>query len=209
MTDRTGLILDFGGVLTTSVPACARAFDRRAGLPEGSLLSVIARDPAGAALYADLERGAITQTEWNDATAALLGIDGTNLLGRVLEDLHPQPSVIAAVQAARTAGVKVGIFSNSLGTEPCDVYAGYDLDTNYDAVLISERYRLRKPDPRIYQIMLDLMQLPGQACVFVDDTAANLPPAEDLGIATILATDPATTIAQVEAALGIRLTQRA
>jgi putative hydrolase of the HAD superfamily len=49
--------------------------------------------------------------------------------------------------------------------------------------------------------------LPGEACVFVDDTARNLPPAEDLGVATILATSPATTIAQVEAALDLRLMQ--
>lgn len=207
MTRRTGLILDFGGVLTTSVAACALAFDRRAGLPDGTLLSVIARDPEGAALYADLERGSITQVQWNERTAALLGINGTNLLGRVLEDLHPEPTVIAAAQAARAAGVRLGIFSNSLGTEPYDIYAGYDLAAHYDAVLISEDHRLRKPDPELYPIMLRLMELPGEACVFVDDTARNLPPAEALGVATILAKDPADTIAQLEAALGLRLAQ--
>lgn len=207
MTHRTGLILDFGGVLTTSVPACAAGFDRRAGLPEGTFLSVIAKNPEGIDLYADLERGAITQTEWNERTGALLGIDGTNLLGTVLEDLHLEPSVVAAAQAARAAGIKVGIFSNSLGSEPCDPYLGHDLAANYDAVLISEHYKARKPDPVLYRTMLELMDLPGTACVFVDDTARNLPPAEELGIATILATDPADTIRQVEALLGLRLTE--
>lgn len=207
MSRRTGLILDFGGVLTTSVPDCAVGFDRRAGLPEGTFLSVIAKDPGGAALYADLERGAITQAEWNERTAALLGVEGTNLLGRVLEDLHPEPSVVDAAQAARARGVKVGIFSNSLGTEPYDVYGGYDFDLLYDTVLISEHYKMRKPDPAIYKIMLSRMELPGEACVFVDDTARNLSPAEELGIATILAKDPADTIRQMEALLGIPLTQ--
>ncbi|MGW6457488.1 HAD-IA family hydrolase [Streptomyces sp. NPDC055078] len=207
MSVRAGLILDFGGVLTTSVAACAIGFDRRAGLPEGTFLSVIAKDPEGAALYADLERGAITQVQWNQGTAALLGMDGTNLLGRVLEDLHPEPSVIGAAQAARAAGVKVGIFSNSLGSEPFDVYGGYDLAADYDAVLISEDYKLRKPDPELYEVMLGLMDLPGEACVFVDDTARNLPPAEELGVATILAKNPADTIARMEAALGLRLIQ--
>ncbi|MDF9814500.1 HAD-IA family hydrolase [Streptomyces sp. SPB162] len=208
MSRRTGLILDFGGVLTTSVPACAVGFDRRAGLPEGTFLSVITKDVEGAALYADLERGAVTQAEWNERTAALLGVDGTNLLGRVLEGLHPEPSVIAAAQAARAAGTKVGIFSNSLGTEPHDVYAGYDFDQLYDTVLISEHYKMRKPDAEIYTIMLDLMELPGEACVFVDDTARNLPPAEELGIATILAKDPVDTIGQMAALLGIPLNQQ-
>lgn len=204
---RTGLILDFGGVLTTSVASCALGFDRRAGLPEGTFLTAIAKDPEGRALYADLERGAISQAEWNARTGALLGINGTNLLGRVLEDLHPEPWVIGAAQAARAAGIKVAIFSNSLGTEPYDIYAEYDIGGRYDAVLLSEHYKLRKPDPELYTIMLDLMQLPGEACVFVDDTARNLPPAEALGIATVLAEEPAETIARLEAVLGLHLVQ--
>lgn len=207
MPQRLGLILDFGGVLTTAVPDCARAFARREGLPEDAFLHEIAVDPAGRALYADLERGAVTQAEWNTATAARLGLaDAENLLGRVLTDLHPEPRMIEAAQAARRAGVKVGILSNSLGTSPCDPYDGYGLDEDFDAVLISEKYRMRKPDPEIYTIMLDLMGLPGEACVFVDDTARNLPPAESLGMATVLAAAPEATILQVEAHLGLRLT---
>lgn len=203
MNQRTGLILDFGGVLTTSVPACAAAFDRRSGLPEGTLLRMISRHPEGSELYRALERGTVTQTEWNERTGALLGVDGAGLLGRVLRELRPEPSVIAAARAARQAGITVGIFSNSLGLEPCDPYQGYDLAANYDAVLISEHYRARKPDPELYLTMLELMDLPATACVFVDDTAANLPPAQALGIATIHAVDPAETIRQIESQLGL------
>jgi putative hydrolase of the HAD superfamily len=206
MSRRTGLILDFGGVLTTSVAACALAFERRSGLAEGVLLTTLALDPRGLALYEDLERGAITQAEWNTGTGEIIGIDGTDLLGRMLADLHPEPRVIEAARAARAAGVKVGILSNSLGMEPHDPYDGYELDRHYDAVLLSEHYRMRKPDPAIYQIMLDLMDLPGEECVFVDDTAHNLPPAEELGITTILARDPAETIARIETALALPLT---
>jgi len=157
-------------------------------------------------LRGQLERGDVTQTEWNERTGALLGVDSDNLLGRALSELRPEPSVIAAARAARQAGITVGIFSNSLGLEPCDPYAGYDLAENYDAVLISEHYRARKPEPELYLTMLDLMGLPGDACVFVDDTAANLPPAEALGIATVLAADPAETIRQMESHLGLSLT---
>ncbi|GAA0346884.1 hypothetical protein [Streptomyces blastmyceticus] len=136
---RLGLILDFGGVLTTPVPDCARAFARREGLPEGEFLHAFAVDPVGKALYADLECGAITQTEWNTAMAARLGLaDAQNLLGRVLADLHPAPRMIRAAQGARRVGVRVGILSNSLGTSPCDPYKGYDLHEMYDAVLVSE-----------------------------------------------------------------------
>ncbi len=207
MTRYSGLILDFGGVLTTSVPDCASGFDAREGLSPGTLLNTIAVNPQGRELYADLERGAIGQTEWNTRTAAILGIDGTNLLQRVLIDLHPEQSVIDAAQAARRQGVKVGIFSNSLGVHPYNPYDGYGFDDGmYDAILISEHHRMRKPDPGIYKIMLGLMNLPAQSCVFADDTARNLPPATELGMATVLATDPAATVRQLEALFRIPLT---
>ncbi len=202
---RTGLILDFGGVLTTSIPACTLGFDRRSGFAEGTFLSAIGKNPDGMALYADLERGAITQTQWNEGTAALLGVDPENLLGRVLADLRPQPSVIAAARAARAAGVRVGIFSNSVGMTPFNPYDGHDFANSYDAVLISEEYKKRKPDPELYEAMLGLMGLPGEACLFVDDTAHNLPPAEALGVATVLATDPESTITAMETLLGMSL----
>jgi len=198
MNSYKGLILDFGGVLTTSVPACAAGFDQREGLPHGTFLNAITADPVGRALYADLERGAITQVEWNERTAALIGIDGTDLLRRALIDLHPEPTVIDAARRIRDTGVKLGIFSNSLGLEPYNPYEPWNLDENYDVVLISERYHLRKPDPEIYLLMMEMMQLNPQDCVFIDDTARNLPPAEGLGMAVILATEPTSTIAQLQ-----------
>ncbi|MEY9840652.1 HAD-IA family hydrolase [Streptacidiphilus sp. EB103A] len=205
---RRGLILDFGGVLTSAVPDCAYAFDARSGLAPGSFLAVISQNPQGAALYADLERGAISQAEWNRQTGELLGIDGTDLLERVLEDLHPEPGMISAAMAAKAAGIRVGIFSNSLGREPFDIYQGYGLD-QYGPVLVSEDYRMRKPDAKLYPIMLDLMELPADQCVFVDDTKRNLVPAEQLGIATVLAGgNPRSTIAEVESLLGIPLATR-
>ena len=207
---RRGLILDFGGVLTTSVPVCALAFDRAEGLPEGTFLRAISADPTGRALYADLERGTVSQAQWNKQMGAVLDIDGEDLLRRVLADLRPEPQMIAAAQAARAAGVLVGIFTNSLGLEPYDIYEGYDIHTAYDAVLISEHYRARKPDPELYPVMLDKMGLPGSQCVFVDDTARNLVPFEEFGVAKVLAQDdPAATVAQVEALLGLHLTEQA
>ncbi|WP_405582099.1 HAD-IA family hydrolase [Streptomyces sp. NBC_01190] len=204
MNRGAGLILDFGGVLTTSFTAATWSFDRRSGLPEGTFLSVVTGEPAGQALWEDVERGAISQTRWSEGTATLLGVGSTDLVARLLADLRPEPSVIAAARAARAAGVTVGVLSNSLGTEPFDIYAGYDLAANYDPVVISGHHGLRKPDPEIYRLTLDLMELPAEACVFVDDTEANLPPARALGITSVLTEGPADTLAAIETALAMR-----
>ncbi|WP_371792979.1 HAD-IA family hydrolase [Streptomyces sp. NBC_01471] len=71
--------------------------------------------------------------------------------------------------------------------------------------MLSEQVRLRKPDPRIYQLALDQLGLRGSECIFVDDIATNLPPAQALGITTIHATDPTHTVQQLRNLLGLPL----
>ena len=67
MTHRKGLVLDFGGVLTTPLIAAALAFEQRAGLTEETLLTGLYLHPEGIRLTQELERGQLTQAEWNTA----------------------------------------------------------------------------------------------------------------------------------------------
>ncbi|MFB7493429.1 HAD-IA family hydrolase [Streptomyces sp. NPDC056161] len=203
MTYHKGLVLDFGGVLTTPLFPAALAFEKRAGLPEGTLLNALYLDPEMVRRTEELERGTLTQTQWNTAAAERLGIAPDNLMGRIFADLRPEVSLIAAAAAARRAGVRVGILSNSVGTRPWNLYAGYDLD--YDAVVISEDHGLRKPEPEIFRLVLKSLELTADQCVFVDDTEQYLAPAAELGFATVHATDPRRTIAELEELLGVPL----
>lgn len=206
MTNRTGLVLDFGGVLTTPLIPAALAFEQRAGLPEGTLLRALYLDTEMNRHTEDLERGAISQDRWNAAAAERIGLPADNLMGRIFADLRPEARMFAAADAARRAGVKVGILSNSVGAGPWDLYAGQDLKNRFDAVVISEEHGLRKPEPEIFQLVLDLLELPAEACVFVDDTERFLPPAAALGFATVHAEEPRRTIAALEELLGVPLT---
>ncbi|MGW3496301.1 HAD family hydrolase [Streptomyces sp. NPDC001020] len=203
MTYRKGLVLDFGGVLTTPLVPAALAFEKREGLPEGTLLNTLYLNEEMIRRTEELERGAITQTQWNTDAAERLGVTPGNLLGRIFADLRPQPSLIATAAAARRSGVKVGILSNSVGREPWNLYAGYDLD--YDAVVISEDHGLRKPEPEIFQLVLKELDLTADQCVFVDDTEQHLPPAAELGFATVHAREPRRTITELESLLGVPL----
>ncbi|MFF4354770.1 HAD-IA family hydrolase [Streptomyces sp. NPDC001530] len=203
---RKGLVLDFGGVLTTPLLPAALAFERRDGLAEGTLLTGLYLDPEGIRLTEELERGTLTQTQWNEAAAGRLGISPDNLMGRIFADLRPEPSMIAAAAAARRAGIKVGILSNSVGLTPWNLYDGYDVEKLYDALVLSEVHGTRKPQPEIFRLMLEELGLTAEECVFVDDTEQYLPPAAELGLATVHAVEPAKTVAALEALLGIPLT---
>ncbi|GGZ27777.1 haloacid dehalogenase [Streptomyces olivaceoviridis] len=203
---RKGLVLDFGGVLTTPLLPAALAFERRAGLAEGTLLTGLYLNPEGIRLTEELERGTLTQTQWNEAAGRLLGIAPDNLMGRIFADLRPETSVIAAAAAARRAGVKVGILSNSVGLTPWNLYDGYEVDELYDAVVLSELHGTRKPEREIFRLVLERLDLPAEECVFVDDTEQYLPPAAELGFTTVHAVEPARTVAALEDLLGVALT---
>lgn len=205
MTHRKGLVLDFGGVLTTPLLTAALAFEQRAGLAAGTLLTGLYLHPEGIRLTQELERGELGQTGWNTAAGRLLGVPSDNLMGRVFADLRPEPSVIAAAAAARRAGIKVGILSNSVGSQPWNLYDGYDVRRRYDAVVLSEEVGLRKPDPRIFHLMFEALDLSARECVFVDDTEQYLTPAAELGCAVHHAREPAETIAVLEGLLGVPL----
>ncbi|MDJ1130586.1 HAD-IA family hydrolase [Streptomyces iconiensis] len=207
MSHHTGLVLDFGGVLTTPLLPAVLDFEKREGLVEGACITALYLDEEGTRRTHELECGAITQGQWNEAAAARLGVAPENLMGRIFADLRPEPLIISAAAAARRAGIKVGILSNSVGLAPWNLYDGYDLDDQYDAVVISEHHGTRKPDPEIFKAVLEPLDLPAEQCVFVDDTADYLPPAAELGFAAVHAKAPQQTISQLEDLLGVPLAE--
>ncbi|WP_431033679.1 HAD-IA family hydrolase [Streptomyces sp. P6-2-1] len=195
-----GLILDFGGVLTTRMALNSAAFERAEGLAPGQYVAALEHHPEGRAVYAALEVGEARQEDWNRVIGGILGLDPTDLMRRALAHLAPEPHLVAAARRARAAGVKVALLINSFGLDPYDPYTdkGFGADF-FDAMLLSEREGVRKPDPLIYRRALDALELTGPECVFVDDHAPNLVPAQRLGIHTVHhTTDPAGTAARLD-----------
>lgn len=197
-----GLILDFGGVLTTSFDGALRSYCIRDGLAPDALENVFSLDQGAQGLLVDLERGRISQAQFVAHIAAALGINPDGLLERMLADLRFEPLMVEAVVQLRCRGVKVGVLSNSWGSVPFDPYARFQLSKRYDVVVISDQVGLRKPDPEIFALTLKRLALPGEKCVYVDDVARYLTAARGLGMAAIHATDPVTTVTELKRIFG-------
>ena len=130
-------------------------------------------------------------------------MDSRGLLGRALADLQPNPAVLGLARRARERGIRVAVLSNSWGTGEYDPYQGYELEERFDAVIISDQVGLRKPDPAIYTLTAAKIGIPPSSCVFVDDTAANLPAARDLGMAAVHFADTNSGVAEIERLLNM------
>jgi putative hydrolase of the HAD superfamily len=198
-----GLVLDFAGVLTSNMVETIDMFEARERVLPGCFLKAWASQ-RGQELYRRLELGEISQVEWNDGFAAMLGIDRGNLMGRVLGDLVPAYDVLKVAREARAAGVRTAVLSNSLGREPHDPYGPYDLTKNFDVTVLSSDHGIRKPDPAIFTLVLDQLGVPAGSCVFADDTEENLVPALRMGMTVIHALDEQETAAQLRQVLSLR-----
>ena len=203
---RSGLIVDFGGVLTTDIFGSFRAFCAAEGLEPDTVRDRFVRDPVARDLLERLETGALREAEFEPRLAAVLEVDSERLIDRLFEGLELDEAMGAGVRAARAAGVRTGLLSNSWGD---DRYDRALLEELFDDRVISGLVGLRKPDPAIYELAAERLGLPPAACVFVDDLPGNLKPARALGMATILHRgDAAATLGEVEDLLGVSLDRR-
>jgi epoxide hydrolase-like predicted phosphatase len=201
--ERRGLLVDFGGVLTTDVFTSFQAFCEAEGLLPDTVRDRFLKDPLARELLADLETGVITETEFEPKFAAVLEVERPDgLIDRLFAGMRPDDAMLDAVRTAKRAGVRTGLISNSWGHGRYDRAQFPEL---FDGVVISGEVGLRKPDPRIYALGAQAVDLPPETCVFVDDLRGNLKPARELGMATVHHVSAEETIRALEALLGVPL----
>lgn len=199
---RRGLLVDFGGVLTTNVFQSFTAFCEREGLAPDRMQKAFVEHPEARQLLFDLELGKLDTETFDERLGAALGLESEGLATRLFAGVGPDERMLAAVAGFRAAGVRTGLISNSWGTA---LYEAAELNALFDGLVISGEVGLRKPDPAIYALGAERIGLPPEECVFVDDLGGNLKPARAMGMLTIRHTSAEETIPQLEAALGVTL----
>jgi putative hydrolase of the HAD superfamily len=188
-----GLLIDWGGVLTTSMMASFDAFSVREGLGEHAVRRAFRDDPAARGALIELECGRIDLPAFEARLAATLGVPAGGLARRLTADVRPDASMLSAVRRFHEAGIRTALVSNSWAREDYSP----DLGVLFDVVLLSGELGIRKPDPAIYELALRELGLPADRCVFVDDLGGNLKPAKALGMATIRHESAETTLAEL------------
>ena len=163
--------------------------------------------PAGVSPVHQLERGELSPQDFERALARQLGLRGSpvepeGLLRRVLAGLEQlDPDMLDLVRRAHEAGLRTALLSNSWGDHyPEELWEGL-----FDAVVISGRVGMRKPDVRIFEHTAELLGLPPSACVMVDDLPHNVRGAVDAGMVGVRHTDFATTLAELEVLFALPL----
>ncbi len=198
-----GLLIDFGGVLTTSVWDSFADFCRQQGLQEDAVKRLFREDPEALADLRALETGGIQEDEFERRFSKRLGLDdAADLIDSMFRGMLPSEPMVRAVRAIRGAGIPTGLVSNSWSTSHYDRALLGEL---FDVVVISAEVGLHKPQPEIYLLAAGRLGRAPASCVFVDDLRENCAGAEAVGMTALLHRDEASTIARLEELLGFRV----
>jgi putative hydrolase of the HAD superfamily len=200
-----GLLVDFGGVLTTNVFDSFKQFSRAEGLREDAVKQIFRERGEGLALLRRLERGEITAAEFSDGFAPLLAVEADGLVERLFAGVVPDEAMIDGVRQARAAGIRTGLISNSWGEG-----LAYDpalMRELFDVVVISGEVGLHKPEPEIFRLAAHRLGVVPQECVFVDDLRENCAGAEAVGMTAILHRGSEATLSALGHMLGTSLTR--
>jgi putative hydrolase of the HAD superfamily len=206
------VIWDFGGVLTSSPFEAFARFETERGLPA----DIIRRTNAANHLenaWAKFERAEVDIDTFDELFAAeslALGAEvrGRDVLPLLSGDLRPE--MVDALRRLKKTGLKTGCITNNLPANAIGSAGGRTLYIAevmalFDHVIESAKIGLRKPDPRIYRMMVDALGVDPANCVYLDDLGVNLKPAREMGMTTIKVLNASQALAELEEVTGLSL----
>lgn len=206
------VIWDFGGVFTTSPFEAFNRYETQRGLPLNFIRTVNATNPDTNA-WALFERSEIDRTAFDilfakEAEALGQAVRGAEVLPLLSGDIRP--AVVSALMACK-AKFKVGCITNNVSAGEGAGMASTaekarsvaEIMTLFDAVIESSKAGVRKPDPRIYQMMCAKLDVAPGACVYLDDLGVNCKPAAALGMKAIKVSSEEQLLRDLSAIIGL------
>jgi len=198
-----GLLVDYGGVLTTNVFDSFREFCAAEGLESDAIMRLLREDPRAIRLVRGLEMGELSEDGFDERFGELLGIEArAGLVDRMFAGMRPDEEMLAALRRARAAGIRTGLISNSMGAGRYDRSAFPEL---FNGVVISGEVGMHKPQPEIFLLGAERAGVEASDCVFVDDLRQNCEGAEAVGMTAILHRGAESTVPELERLLGVEL----
>jgi putative hydrolase of the HAD superfamily len=204
------VIWDFGGVFTASPFEAFERYEREKGIPVGVIRKINSTNHENNA-WAMFERSDIDFAGFDAAYATearALGfqIPGRDVVGLLAGEFRPEMS--EALRRIKSR-FKTGCITNNMPADAAgggtaahrSIYAREIMEM-FDVVIESSKIGIRKPDPRIYQMMCEKLGVKPDACVYLDDLGGNLKPARAMGMTTIKVVSGPQAIAELEAATG-------
>jgi putative hydrolase of the HAD superfamily len=212
MTMIEAVIFDFGGVFTSSPLEAFTRYEAAQGLPAGIISRTNSTNHLENA-WAKFERAEVDIDTFDrlfaeESRALGAEVRGRDVLPLLIGDLRPE--MVEALRRVKASGKKAGCITNNLPANAIGSTGGRSIYVAevmalFDHVIESAKIGLRKPNPKIYQMMAEVLAVAPQRCVYLDDLGVNLKPAREMGMTTIKVTSGEQAIGELETATGLQL----
>lgn len=128
------------------------------------------------------DRGLISQRQWHQQVAELTNLP-LDMVAQDIEALHARnDDLVAYVSELKSRGVRVGMLSN-IGPGGMDRFFSLEQRQRlFDAVVLSGEERIAKPNPAIYRLMAERVEVPISQCLMLDDSRDNCAGADGAGM---------------------------
>ena len=202
------VVFDIGGVIQDSPLHAIAQYEADHALAAGSInRAVVAAGEMGA--WSRLERGELTVEAWcapfeRDCQAHGVPVDAARLMRYIAEAGRERPILVRAVGRLRERGLRVGALTNNWVTATAPT-GPHPIARHFDALVESRAVGMRKPDPRIYQLICRRLGVEPAEAAFLDDIGTNLKAARALGMHTIKVDEPAQALRELGALVGLDL----
>jgi putative hydrolase of the HAD superfamily len=203
------IVCDFGGVLTTPLLTSFMAIQDEIGIsPEdlGKAMRAITEEDGENPLYA-MERGEMAEVDFlervNDGLEPLLGHRPELHRFREVyfEALHPNEPMIELMRELKAGGRRMAMLTNNVREWEPVWRPMLPVDEIFETVVDSGFVGVRKPEARIYELTLERLGLPAEACLFVDDLEPNIEGARAAGMIAVHFRDNEQAMTEIRAAL--------
>ncbi len=201
------VVFDIGGVVQESPLHALARYERDHGLPANAInRAVVAAGERGA--WSRLERGELTVETFYapfeaDCLAHGLEVSGPSVMEYIAAAGVARPRMVEAIQRIRARGLRVGALTNNWAKDTPD--PPHPLRELFHVFVESRAVGMRKPDPRIYELVCRELAVEPPRAAFLDDIGTNLKPARALGMATIKVEHPDAALRELGALLGFDL----
>ena len=194
------IIWDFGGVITSSPFEAFNKFEEVNGLPK-DIIRTINSENSDMNAWAQFESNSITIDQFNDLFLKEAKAKGFDIKGRDIIKLLKgsiRENMVSFLRELKS-DFKLGCITNNVKSSSEE---NTDNETEeamsiFDHVIESSIVGIRKPNPEIYMMSCDALNVSPDQCIYLDDLGINLKPARELGMTTIKVIQPEDAIQEV------------
>ncbi|MBO6556014.1 MAG: HAD-IA family hydrolase [Pseudomonadales bacterium] len=208
------VLWDFGGVITSSPFEAFNRFESEHNLPKDFIRGINATNPETNA-WAQLESSQVSVEEFDELFAREARDKGHEIRGKqVLELLSGdiRPEMVSALKRIKQDHA-IGCITNNVNTgegpgmarSENKASAIAEIMSLFEIVVESSKVGIRKPNPAIYELACEQMNIKPDQAVYLDDLGINLKPARALGMTTIKVFSADQALDELEQHLGLTL----